>query len=143
MFTKENFNQILSEIEVSPKSLKEICDKFGTRKECFFKFLNAASQEDKNRYARSKDVQCDLIAEDMIEIADDKSEDTIIKTNEATGETYEIENKEWVNRSRLRIDTRKWVLAKLKPKKFGDRVDVEHSGTIQVISHIPDERPQP
>ena len=37
-------------------------------------------------------------------------------------------NKEHVNRSRLRIDARKWVLARMNAKKYGERVSTELTG---------------
>ena len=37
------------------------------------------------------------------------------------------------NAYRLALDTRKWVLAKVLPKKYGDRLDVEHSGAVTVV----------
>jgi hypothetical protein len=37
------------------------------------------------------------------------------------------------NAYRLALDTRKWVLSKVLPKKYGDRLDVEHSGTVTVV----------
>jgi hypothetical protein len=52
--------------------------------------------------------------DDLITISDDTARDLI--ENEA-GKT--VCNSEYVNRSRLRIDTRKWVLERLAPKKFG------------------------
>lgn len=35
-----------------------------------------------------------------------------------------------VQRDRLKIDARKWLLAHLNPKKWGDRIDIEHSGNV-------------
>jgi hypothetical protein len=77
-------------------------------------------------YARAKDNQADLLAEEILEIADDGSNDfmTIVKGDES----YTVENKELVNRSRLRIDARKWYAAKLRPNKYGDKLDVTTDG---------------
>jgi len=62
----------------------------------------------------------------MIEIADDTTNDTVsISKN---GEIYENENREWINRSKARIDTRKWIASKLKPKKYGHKIDVTTDG---------------
>jgi hypothetical protein len=35
-----------------------------------------------------------------------------------------------IERARLKVDARKWVAAKLKPKKYGDKLQTEHSGEI-------------
>lgn len=66
-------------------------------------------------YTQAKMVQADLLAEECLLIADDDSKDT--KVNALTGE--EICNTEFIARSRLRIDTRKWLAAKLLPKQYG------------------------
>lgn len=60
------------------------------------------------RYARAKEDQADAFAEEMLDLADDDTVDT--------------------NRSRLQIDTRKWLAMKLKPKKYGERITQEHTG---------------
>ena len=71
-------------------------------------------------YARAKLDQADLLVEEILEISDDKSRDNIVKIN-SEGEEYEVCNSEWVNRSRLRVDTRKWLASKLAPKLYGER----------------------
>ena len=97
----------------------------------FYRWLSQFEEKSK-RYAYACNIRTEIIAEEMFEIADDGSNDlmTIYKGDIA----YEVENKEIVNRSRLRIDTRKWLLAKMNPKKFGDKIDanVNHEGTISI-----------
>jgi hypothetical protein len=66
-------------------------------------------------YAQAKMIQADILAEECLSIADDDSQDT--KINMLTGE--EVCNTEFIARSRLRIDTRKWLAAKLLPKQYG------------------------
>lgn len=68
------------------------------------------------QYAQAKMFQADLLAEECLEIADDDSRDS--KINPETGEEYL--NSEFVARSRLRIDTRKWLAMKLLPKQYGE-----------------------
>jgi hypothetical protein len=84
-------------------------------------------------YARARRWQARYYAEQMIEIADDVSED-------ATGE-LRMPNAVAVNRAKLRIDTRKWIAAKLLPKKYGDSqtLKAEHSGSvgIQLVHSVP------
>ena len=74
------------------------------------------------RYARAKEAQADFMADEMIDICDDARNDFMTK-----GE-FEVPNKELIQRSKLRIDTRKWLASKLKPKKYGDKVQQEISG---------------
>jgi len=74
-----------------------------------------------NRYTRAREDQADTLSDEIIDIADfgknDRycdSEDGIIKTD------HDV-----IARSRLRVEARKWVAAKLKPKKYGDRVQID------------------
>lgn len=78
------------------------------------------------QYAEAKLKQADLLAEECLEIADDDLLDT--KIDPETG--YEICNTEYIARSRLRIDTRKWLASKLLPKQYGDKV--QHEGNITI-----------
>lgn len=85
----------------------------------------AKYQEFQEQYTRAKEIQADGFEEELFEIADDSSNDYMERQN-ADGTTYEVVNSEHINRSRLRIDTRKWVMSKLKPKKYGDRLVTEN-----------------
>lgn len=82
------------------------------------------SKELCERYARAKELQADYMVDESIDIADDATNDwmdKIGKDGEVVG--YQI-NGEHVQRSRLRIETRKWHAAKLNPKKYGDKVEI-------------------
>lgn len=74
------------------------------------------------QYARAREAQADFLAGRILEISDDSSRDTI------QTEDGPIQNHEWVNRSRLRVDARKWMASKLAPKVYGDKLDVTSKG---------------
>lgn len=78
-------------------------------------------------YARAREDQADSYVDEIIDIADDKSKDVIRKARK-DGTVEEVVNDEAIQRARLRIDTRKWTAAKLRPQAYGDKVGVEHSG---------------
>lgn len=73
-------------------------------------------------YTHAKEVQAEIMAEEIMEIADAAEDDV-----SAVGSV----NHEHIQRSRLRVDTRKWVMSKLLPKKYGDRQHIEHGGSIR------------
>lgn len=79
-----------------------------------------------DQYARAREIQAEVMFDEVLEIADDGSNDfmTITKGNQS----YNIEDKEVTNRSRLRVDSRKWYLSKVLPKKFGEKIDVTSDG---------------
>lgn len=83
------------------------------------------------QYTRAKEQAAEVMAEDIITIADDGSDDYITKTR-MDGSEYEEVDQEHIQRSRLRVEARKWIAAKLKPKKYGDAHKVEHSGTVSL-----------
>lgn len=70
-------------------------------------------------YARAKECQMDNLVEEALEIARNGSRDTYIDDN-----GKEKCDHEWVQRSRLIVDTIKWTACKLKAKKYGDKLQV-------------------
>lgn len=79
----------------------------------------------------------DLMAEEIIEIADDSSEDYIKLGDDGDGPSIKFDS-EHVNRARLRVDTRKWIMARLSPKKYGDKLQQEITGPggVQPVLNI-------
>ena len=87
--------------------------------------LRWLAKDDKFRdqYAHAREAQADYYAEEIIEISDDSSGD---EQTDEDGKTRI--NSEFVNRSRLRVDTRKWLMARMAPKKYGDKITQEVTG---------------
>lgn len=78
-------------------------------------------------YTHAREVGYQAMADEAIAIADDISRD--YKPRKARDGSVEmVVDQEHVNRSRLRVDTRKWLLSKALPKIYGDRVTTEVSG---------------
>jgi hypothetical protein len=75
------------------------------------------------QYTRAKVESADAMAEEVLDIADD---DTYDNLEDRDGGLRP--NPVKVNRDRLRIETRKWLMAKMKPKKYGDKVDLTSDG---------------
>jgi hypothetical protein len=84
------------------------------------------------QYARASEVRAHLIFDDIIAIADETSGDITIDDD-----GLEKVNHENIQRSRLRVDARKWALSKMNPKKYSDnsKLDVTTNGeSINIIS---------
>ncbi|MBU1082631.1 MAG: terminase small subunit protein [Spirochaetes bacterium] len=75
------------------------------------------------QYAQAKASQMESMAEDILEIADDRSND--IHEDKDGNEKVDWEV---VQRSRLKVDTRKWLMSKLAPKKWGEVKTLQHTG---------------
>lgn len=87
-------------------------------------------EEFSNQYAKAKEESADALTEDMMDIADDGSNDWM-ELNDPDNPGYRA-NGEAIQRSKLRVDVRKWAASKLKPKKYGDKQQIEHSGSIDL-----------
>lgn len=79
-------------------------------------------------YARAKEAQMEHYAEEIVDIAEDGRNDWEERENKRTGETYVALNHEAIDRSKLRIEARKWLMGKLKPKKYGEVTRLEGAG---------------
>jgi hypothetical protein len=77
-----------------------------------------------DQYARARACGYKLLADEIIEISDDSSGD-LIETD--SGPRVDAER---VARSKLRVDSRKWMLSKMLPKLYGDKLDLNHAGDV-------------
>lgn len=77
---------------------------------------NAAFRE---QYARARERQADKLFEECLDIADSQEGDVIIKDDGT-----EMVNHDAIARAKLRVDTRKWMAGKLRPKKYGDKLEI-------------------
>lgn len=66
------------------------------------------------------------MAEDILAIADDSSMDWAERVDKDGNKYYAID-KDNIQRSRLQVDARKWIAAKLKPNRYGDKVELSGS----------------
>jgi hypothetical protein len=92
------------------------------------------------QYAQARESQAEHFLEEIIEIADDSSGDT------EYGDSGPKANNEWINRSKLRVETRKWAMSKMAPKKYGDKLDVTSGDKPlpgKTIIKIGGKRPKP
>lgn len=80
------------------------------------------------QYARAKQESADAMAEEIMDISDDGTNDWM-EDQYMKGKSpgWKV-NGEAVQRSKLRVDTRKWLMSKMKPKKYADKLDVTTNG---------------
>lgn len=117
---------IICERLAGAQSLRSIClDENMPGQTTVFRWLADDRYEYfRKQYARAREAQADAIFDEILDIADDGSNDYMGEDEKYNGDA--------VQRSRLRVDARKWMAGKLQPKKYGDKLDLEHSGTIHV-----------
>lgn len=89
------------------------------------------------RYAQAKLKQADLLAEEVLDVADDARNDWM-ESFDKNGNPEMKLNSEHVQRSRLRIDTRKWLASKLLPKQYGQHAEEDKTQDKTVIEMLID-----
>lgn len=86
-------------------SLRTVCLQEGMpSKATVFRWLRLYPEFEAS-YTRAKQESADALVEDMLDIADDRADDPQSR--------------------RVRVDTRKWIASKMKPKKYGEKLDVD------------------
>ncbi len=116
------------------ESLRAICtDSDMPSKAAVFKWL-AANEAFVDQYARAREAQADAIFDEILDIADDGSNDWMERKNSDGENIGWQENGEALRRSALRVDARKWMAGKLRPKKYGEKLMTEHSGSLTIGS---------
>lgn len=82
------------------------------------------------QYTRARELGYLLLADEIISISDEADAKAVTAPD---GETQEVRfDATAVARNRLRVDTRKWMLSKMLPKVFGDKIEHEHKGGISI-----------
>jgi len=130
-YTPELAVEICSRLATG-ESLRSICrDDHMPNKTTVFKWLfENKFPEFNDQYAQARAMQAETMAEEMLDIADDGTNDWMERfDSEGNATGYQL-NGEHVQRSKLRIDTRKWAASKLLPKRYGDRITTEHTGKV-------------
>jgi len=120
-FTKEIADEICARL-AQAESLRSICrDEHMPNRSTVTDWVIKDTQGFASQYARAKEIQADVIFEELFDIADDGSNDWMTRETER-GNIVEVANHEHISRSKLRIDTRRWALSKMLPKKYGDKI---------------------
>lgn len=100
------------------RTLKGILKEVGISATQFFNHLLKHPHLE-NLYAQSQSARAELLADEVIDIADTESDP---------------------QRARNRIDARKWAASKLKPNKFGDRLDLNVNHTVDISEALKEAR---
>lgn len=126
-YTQEKADLICEQLAIGV-SLRTVCNQENMPSVAtVFKWMRT-NEEFLKQYARAKEESADALFEETIDIADDSTNDYMDKQ---IGETViKVVNQENIQRSRLRVDTRKWMMSKMKPKKYGEKMDVTSGGEV-------------
>ena len=121
-YTQELADNICEALAMG-RSMRSVCrDEDMPAMSTVFRWLRE-KPEFQEQYTRAKEESADAMAEEMLSIADDADDD--YTDHEDKGR---VVDREHIQRSRLKIETRKWLASKLRPKKYGDKVQQEVTG---------------
>ena len=125
-YTSEMAAKVCAEL-AEGKSLRAVCRDDGMPSEAT---VRAWALDDVEgfaaHYTRARELGYECLSDDILEISDDGTYDTY-----TDGQGNVRTDQEVIGRSRLRVDSRKWMLAKMLPKRYGDKLDLNHAGTIK------------
>jgi hypothetical protein len=120
----EALAEVICERLIMGESMKAICaDEVMPSESMVYRWL-AKTDAFREQYTSAREAQAERMLDEIIAIADDT-------TNDDTQTDYgPIPNHEWITRSKVRIDSRKWFMGKVAPKKYGDsrQLDVTSGG---------------
>jgi len=119
--SQDLFTEICEALECCTEGLEPICAEFNVAKTSFIRSINR-SDANRQRYLEAKRRQALILSDEILSICDNKQDDMVSTKDGMVG------NPVAVQRDRLRTDTRKWLLARLLPKDFGDKTE----GTLTI-----------
>lgn len=104
------------------ESLKAICeDGDMPARSTVFKWL-AENKQFSDMYARAREEQADAIFDEIIAIADTPMIGEKTKTDKDGN--VEVQTGDMIEHRRLQVDARKWMAGKLRPKKYGEKLEL-------------------
>ena len=96
------------------KPLQVVCKELGINTTTVRKWALEDYKGFSGVYARARELMIERMGEELFEIADAADDETNVQS------------------AKLRIDTRKWYMSKVLPKRYGERLQTEHSGEVTV-----------
>ena len=134
-YTDEIAGEICQRI-AEGESLRSICarDDMPAQSTVFRWLADDERASFRERYARAREAQADTIFDEILDIADDARNDWMLRRGDDDAGWQA--NGEHIQRSRLRIDARRWMAGKLRPKVYGDKPAGDEDNPIHVIQTI-------
>ena len=115
---RDKLSEVVLEAMHDGMSLRKACIEAGISAATFVRWCDESESLAK-QYVCAREACIDKIADEIIEISDE----AVPTTSQGSLDSAAVAQ------NRLRVDSRKWLLSKLAPKKYGDKIETVHSGT--------------
>lgn len=106
-FSQDTAGYICEQL-IEGKSLRSVCTQDGMPAASTVCRWLSQNEEFRKQYVHARELQADALFDQCLDIADGSCAD--------------------VQRDRLKVDTRKWMAAKLAARKYGEKIDVTSNG---------------
>jgi hypothetical protein len=114
-YTPEIAERICREL-AEGKSLRKICEADDMPAQgTVYVWIETDRDGFQEKYTRAREFQADTFVDEIVDISDEEPDS---------------------QRARVRIDARKWSAGKMRPKKYGEKVDLNHTGEVATVSRI-------
>lgn len=118
VFSQELIDKIC-ELIANGMSLRAVCSQEGMPSAVTVCKWLSENEEFSKQYARAREEQAVSFADEIIQIADSVEPDSAA-----------------VAKAKLQIDSRKWLAAKMAPKKYGDKVEQQITGNLAIQADV-------
>lgn len=127
MMTEEDFEKICYDLERTHLGLLSLCKNHGYNSETPFRNYMRGNEDAEKRYARAREKQIDYLEDLLRELVFDESRDADVIDKVNIGGNA-------VARDRLKADTLKFILSKLRPSVYGNRIEIEHKSEPRIFN---------
>lgn len=138
-FTQDKADYICQEL-AEGRSLRKICEEDGMPSAGTVCRWLAENEQFQKQYARAREAQADVLFEEILDISDESNTTTKVIGHGEDAEEVIVYDSVAVQRNRLRVDARKWMAGKLRPKKYGEKLelsgDAENPLRIETIKRV-------
>lgn len=115
--TAERAEEVINKIYLG-LSLRGIFNNDSAEMRKFYEYLTE-NPELQQQYDRAQTAKAELLVDEIIEIADNEFDP---------------------NRARVQVDARKWYASKMRPEKYGERIDVNVTEKVDLTKALRDAR---
>lgn len=123
--TEEQFEAVCVALSNTHKGIRSVCKECGTTYDTFKTFLN--DKEHYARYVRAREEQLNYLEDELRELAWQIDNINLVKDKVNLGGNY-------IQQARLKMDTLKFILSKLRSNVWGDRVEVTHKQEPRIFN---------